>query len=98
MVHLDGKLYVGLIKNTAGKVDRLCLTDGGDVILSVEIYGNGRAINVASSGIPGLLVHQSASGIDVTRYLRLPNGALKFVVYGADGQVIEEKKIPGDKK
>ncbi len=93
MVHLDRELYISLFKNEGGEVDRLCLTDGSEVILSVEMYGNGRAINIASSGRPSLLVHQGNSGIDVTRYLRLPDGAMKLVVYGADGRVTEEKQI-----
>jgi hypothetical protein len=93
MVHLDGNLYANMIKNAGGEVDRLCLTEGEDVILSVEIYGNGRAINVASAGRPGLLVHQGVSGIDVTRYLRLPDGATKQIVYGVDGKIKEETTI-----
>lgn len=97
MVHLDGKLFAALLRNESGDVDRLCLTDGADVILAVEVYGNGRAINIASAGMPGLLVQQGASGIDVSRYLQLPGGAMKQVVYGADGHVIEERQIPGSK-
>lgn len=94
MVQLGGDLYASLIKNAGGEVDRLCLTKGGDVILAVEIYGNGRAINVASAGRPALLVHQGDSGIDVTRYLRLPDGAMKQIAYGADGKITEETTIP----
>jgi hypothetical protein len=90
LVKLDEGLYAALLVNDDGRIDRLCLTKGSDVILAVELYGNGRAISIASGGIPALLVHQTGTGLDVNRYLRMPDGSLKRIVYGQDGMVVED--------
>jgi hypothetical protein len=92
-VKLDDGLYAAISANADGKVDRVCLTKGRDVILSVELYGNGQAISIASGGSPTLLVHQGASGLDVTRYVRLPQGSFTQLVYGPDGKVVEEREV-----
>ncbi len=92
IVKLGEGVYATVLNHEDGSMDRLCLTQRGEVILTIELYGNGRAISIASSDEPTLLVHQSESGLDVSRYLRLPNGSFQQIVYGQDGRVIEQSE------
>jgi len=92
-VKLEEGVFAVLVKNADGKVDRIVLTRSSDVILSLELYGNGQSISIASDGSPELLVQQGRTGLDVSRYIRNKKGSFRQVFYGPDGSVSEEHDI-----